>query len=442
MIRPVGGGRAQVLGSRDLNAHIAALVADPRALAAMAATCTSWRDAARGAVGYVQRVLEGQTGRVTALAADAGAGVLASGSSDGSLRLWEVSTGKCLWHTVREPNLAWRNVTALEILGNGLLASGYGQAGDVGLPLEDLPTIYLWQLSTGEPHERWLAGSADRDRGTEHMAGVRTTVVSLAGLPGDALATAQFVKGPIGRGVHQEPLVVWDTSTGELVRILVAHKVNAPEGPGWNPIVCIAAVPGDRLASSGHEDDGTQSIRLWDVETGQTIWKASISGPSPLALTSISGGLLAIGFGDTMVRLYDVSSGQRRPPLLRGSTGPVSALAEVSAGVLVSGSGLAGGVPGRHPPSGVRLWNVATGQFQRTLPLVRDSESARAAATAFAAEQARNNNARNGGVNPFLAVVGGGLLAIGFSKWGQHPAAGSDAPHDLIIVRAAPSIVR
>jgi hypothetical protein len=150
-----------------------------------------------------------------------------------------------------------------------------------------------------------------------------------------------------------------------------------------------------------------------------------------------------------MVRLYDVSSGRRRPPLLHGHINRVLAVAEVSTGVLVSGSRVADGVPGRRPPSGVRLWSVATGQFQRTLPLVRDSEAARAAATAFAAELARVARLQSlkvpsaGGVDPFLAAVGGGLLAVGFSKslWGRHPAAGSEAPHDLIIVRAAPSIV-
>jgi WD40 repeat protein len=170
----------------------------------------------------------------------------------------------------------------------------------------------------------------------------------------------------------------------------------------------------------------------------------------PLALASISGGLLAAGFSNTMVRLYDVSSGRRRPPLLHGHTNRVTAVAEVSTGVLVSGGSiLVDSVRGRHDPGAVRLWSVATGQFQRTLPLVRDSEAARAAATAFATELARVARLQNkelslGGVDSFLAAVGGGLLAVGFSKtlWGRHPTAGSDAPHDLIIVRAAPTIDR
>ncbi len=83
--------------------------------------------------GNCLKTIEGHTDCVTSVHFD-GRGLLASGSEDGSIRLWEVTTGNCLktleGHT--------RCVTSVHIDGRGLLASGSADR-----------SIRLWEVTTG-----------------------------------------------------------------------------------------------------------------------------------------------------------------------------------------------------------------------------------------------------------------------------------------------------
>src|SRR5271169_3086414 len=84
--------------------------------------------------GKVLQTLEGHTNWVYALAA-LGDGMLASGSWDKTIRLWDLRTGKVL-QTLKAHTTS---VSALGALGDGTLASGSWDK-----------TIRLWDLRTGK----------------------------------------------------------------------------------------------------------------------------------------------------------------------------------------------------------------------------------------------------------------------------------------------------
>ena len=111
------------LDRQDIGEHLILFVDSSKTLARMALVCPAWWRAARRAAGYRLRALAGHTDIVYVLAGLPG-GLLASGSFDKTVRVWEVESGR-LVRTLAGHTSA---VLALAGLPGGLVASGSGDS--------------------------------------------------------------------------------------------------------------------------------------------------------------------------------------------------------------------------------------------------------------------------------------------------------------------------
>ena len=143
--------------------------------------------------------------------------LLASGSADWTIRLWDVYTGEHL-HTL-EGHLHYVYTIAFSADGR-ILASGSADN-----------TIHLWNPHTGA-HLRTLYGHTE-------------SVGSVAFSRGGSFAS----------GSHDDTIRLWNAYTGEHLHTLEGHTA-AVSSVAFSP-------DGTTLASCGSWEDGT--IRLWDM---------------------------------------------------------------------------------------------------------------------------------------------------------------------------------
>ncbi|KAJ5125303.1 hypothetical protein N7526_007480 [Penicillium atrosanguineum] len=207
------------------------------------------------------QTLEGHSGSVQSVAFSPDSQLLASGSYDKTIRLWDPVTGVLIQSLEghSEP------VLLVTFSPDGLLlASGSYDK-----------TIQLWDLATGVL--------------TKSLEGHSSSVWSIAFSPDGRL---------LASGSEDGKVMLWDPATGVLIQSLEGHS---------DSVESIAFSPDGQLMASGSED---MTVRLWDPETGVLI--QSLEGHSD-SVESIAfspdGQLMASGSEDMTVRLWDPETG-------------------------------------------------------------------------------------------------------------------------------------
>ncbi|KAJ6073173.1 NACHT and WD40 domain protein [Penicillium canescens] len=297
------------------------------------------------------QVLEGHLGGVNSVAFSPNGRLLASGSADRTVQLWDPATGT-LQRTLKG-HLAW--IRSVAFSPNGwLLASG-----------SDDKTVQLWDLITGalrqtlkghsgfimsvafSPNGQLLAsGSSDKIVQVWHLA-TGALQQTLNGHSGLVMSVAFSPKGKLlASGSSDNTVRLWDAATGVLKQALEGHSYWANS---------VAFSPDGRLLASGSDD---KTVRLWDPATsalqqtleGHSAWVRSVA-------FSPNGRLLASGSDDRTVRLWNPSTGALQQTL-EGHSNFVNSVAFSPDGrMLASGS----------DDETVRLWIPATGALYRTL---------------------------------------------------------------------------
>jgi WD40 repeat protein len=295
-----------------------------------------------------------QTGHVlpvNSVAFSSAGKTLASGSFDGTIKLWDVATGRELRTLAGHLIL----VEAVAFTPNGeILASGSGDK-----------TIKLWDVGTGK-ELRTLSGHSDSVQavaftpdgkilasgsfdGTINLWDVATgrELRSLSGQ--DQVYSVVFtLDGKVlASGSSDGMIKLWDVATGTELRIL---------SRALDPVVySVAFTPDGKILASGSADN---TIKLWDVATGRELRTLSGHSDSVRALAfAPDGETLASGSADSTIKLWDVATG-RELRTLSGHSEAVGAVAFTPDGkTLASGS----------EDSKIKLWDMRTGNELRTL---------------------------------------------------------------------------
>jgi WD40 repeat protein len=290
------------------------------------------------------RRLLGHADAVNSVAFSSQGHTLATGSSDGTVRVWDTDTGKT---RTRLRGLSGDVNSVAFSPDGGTIATGssYGawlwdaatvrprtpltghtaqvysvafspDGNTVATASED-GTARLWDAHTGKPRAK--------------LTGHTNTVFSVVFSPdGDTLATAS----------EDGTARLWDAATGKSRTKVTGHTAQ---------VVTVAFSPDGRTLATG-SGDGT--MRLWDTATGASRTKVDVLTGTVLSVTfSPDGRTLAIAGTNRLTRLWDVTTGAMSKSLI-GHTDDVNSLAFSPDGLtLATGSG----------DKTARVWNVTTG---------------------------------------------------------------------------------
>ena len=309
--------------------------------------------------------LTGHAGAVSSVAFAPDGKTLASGGSDGTVRLWNVGThqplgepfsgngagvssvafapdGKTLASGGSDGAVRLWNVGTRQRLGEPLTGHGYGNRVSSVAFAPDGRTlasggsdgaVRFWNVATRQPIGEPLTGSADQAVGGSHFLYASETSVAFAA-DGRTLAA----------GGSDGTVRLWNVATRQPLGDSLAGR-----GAGVSSVAF--APDGKTLVSGG--SDGT--VHLWNVDSLQLLgepFSGHSGGVSSVAFAR-DGKTLASGSSDGTVRLWKVDTRQPLGEPFSGHSGGVS-----SVGFARDGKTLAsGGSDGT-----VRLWKVDTRQ--------------------------------------------------------------------------------
>ncbi|HLZ64298.1 MAG TPA: protein kinase [Ktedonosporobacter sp.] len=179
--------------------------------------------------GWVVRTFKDNSSGVSSVNLSADGSLAASGGDDGTIRLWEVATGRCL-HILQGHR---EGVIAVSLSADGRLALSSLVFSSRWDTLREDNTVRLWEVATG--------------RCLHILHGHSDTVLAVSLSADGRLALS---------GSRDKTVRVWETATGHCLSILQGHA-------HWVSSVSLSA--DGRLAASGGPDD---TVRVWEVNIG------------------------------------------------------------------------------------------------------------------------------------------------------------------------------
>ncbi len=262
-----------------------------------------------------QHVLSGHTYAVRCLAFDPQGGTLASGSSDQTVKLWDVASGRALGL-----------LDAHEGTVNGLAFDREGRTLATGSADK---TAKVWDVASG--------------RLLRSLVGHNGAVNSMAFDP---------QSGTLATGSADKTVKLWDVASGRILRSLNGHKG------------AVCSVVFDRQGGTLVSGSFDNTVKLWDVANGRLL--RSLGGHNG-AVNSVAfdpqGSTLGTGSADKTVKLWDVASG-RLLGTLEGHTGSVNAIAFSREGSLLAS---------KSNDDTIRLWSCATWETVAVIPVPTDT---------------------------------------------------------------------
>jgi WD40 repeat protein/serine/threonine protein kinase len=235
-----------------------------------------WDAAARQEI----TTLKGHSFYVTSIVYSPDGKLLASGSGDSTIRIWDVATGENI--RVIQPTNPYQYITlAFSPDGKTLAAGGDGD-----------DNITLWDIQTGAMIGQPFTGHTD-------------TIQTLAFSPdGKTLASGSF----------DMTIILWNVASGK--------PTGAPLTGHDSAVTTLAFSPDGRTLASGSRDT---TIILWNVATRQPIGQPLVGHTDDVNTIAFSpdGALLASGSADKTVALWDITEGKRLGQPFTGHTGPV-----------------------------------------------------------------------------------------------------------------------
>ncbi|VDO98350.1 unnamed protein product [Soboliphyme baturini] len=181
---------------------------------------------------------------------------VASGSTDRTVKIWDTETGQCV-HTL------YGHTSTVRCLAqkSNILVSGSRDT-----------TVRVWNMDTGE-NIRLFTG---------HIAAVRCV---------------QFDGKTIVSGAYDYTVKVWDLESATCIHTLAGHT---------NRVYSLQFDEKHKLVISGSLDT---SIKVWDIVSGQCLFTL-IGHQSLTSGMQLRGNILVSGNADSTIKVWDIHTGQ------------------------------------------------------------------------------------------------------------------------------------
>ncbi|MFX1507055.1 MAG: hypothetical protein ACFFDC_13250 [Promethearchaeota archaeon] len=263
--------------------------------------------------------LIGQSGSIHSVVFSPDERIVASGSINGSIKLWDVITGDELPLDITGHR---KTVNSLAFSPDGtILASGSGDSH-----------IYLWDVSTGRLIQNFSS---------------HTKAVYSIGFSPDG---ATLISGSLDTTIK-----LWNVTSGEEWPFLLEHPT---------PVYSVAVSPdGEVLASGG----GNGTTYLWNTTNGERILDLTEATDDIVSVVfSPDGTFLASGSDVGVITLWDITAEETHPSVLTESEELIFSLAfSPTREVIASGS--ENGV--------IHLWDATYGRGELLLDLIEHGGS-------------------------------------------------------------------
>jgi len=247
--------------------------------------------------------LVGHDERVYSVAFNAQGNLLASGSRDDTVRLWDVGSQQQL--------------ATLEGHDGDVLAVDFNPQGNLLASGDERGNVILWDVNSGQIVAQWQAHN--------------DAVNALAFNPNGAL---------LATGSRDDSILVWDVASQQLAYTLVGHGENV-NSLAWSP-------DGSRIVSGSNDN----TARVWDVVNQQTLLTLEGHSDDVNAVAwSPDGSRIATGSSDNTVIVWNANDGSLLIPL-QGAQDDIYAVAWSADGGRVAGS---------SADDNVHVWEVGGG---------------------------------------------------------------------------------
>ncbi len=271
--------------------------------------CSNWTEKTNPQEGQIINVFSDHTSMITSLAAAPDGSVVLSGSTDRTVKAWDIERGRLVFTIGRHDC----PVYALAVTSDGSTVVSGAYDGK----------LTLWDMRSRQMVRSFLAHSG--------------VVKSLIPVPG---------KFQILSGSVDDTIKVWNLESGELVRSICCNSVS---------VEAVAIFTDGTYVVTGSYD---RIVRVWHLASGKLL-RSLVGHSESVKAVAINVNLMCIisGSSDGTIRIWKLETGEEIR-VLHGHSGSVSSLAVNRAGTrFFSGSW----------DKTVKVWDFNSGKLLRTL---------------------------------------------------------------------------